>query len=110
MLVVVVEIALLPLALHLALVALIFSVFNVAILYHADTRRDARARWRQRASHTQRTVSDHLTPRTDTPALSTWAGFLLMCLGMFMAILDIQVVATSLPTIQQALAISAGRR
>ena len=29
-----------------------------------------------------------------------------MCLGMFMAILDIQVVATSLPTIQDALEIS----
>src|SRR5215469_6906498 len=42
----------------------------------------------------------------DRPALSTWAGFLLMCLGMFMAILDIQVVATSLPTIQRALEIS----
>ncbi len=40
------------------------------------------------------------------PDLSTWAGFLLMCLGMFMAILDIQVVATSLPTIQDALNIS----
>ena len=39
-------------------------------------------------------------------AAATWAGFLLMCLGMFMAILDIQVVATSLPTIQLALAIS----
>ena len=38
--------------------------------------------------------------------MATWAGFLLMCLGMFMAILDIQVVATSLPTIQHALAIS----
>ena len=37
---------------------------------------------------------------------ATWLGFLLMCLGMFMAILDIQVVATSLPTIQQALGIS----
>src|SRR5947199_8227422 len=36
----------------------------------------------------------------------TWLGFVLMCLGMFMAILDIQVVATSLPTIQNALAIS----
>ena len=36
----------------------------------------------------------------------TWLGFLLMCLGMFMAILDIQVVATSLPAIQDALAIS----
>ena len=36
----------------------------------------------------------------------TWLGFLLMCLGMFMAILDIQVVATSLPAIQEALGIS----
>jgi DHA2 family multidrug resistance protein len=38
--------------------------------------------------------------------LATWSGFVLMCLGMFMAILDIQVVATSLPTIQDAFAIS----
>src|SRR6202045_2528124 len=37
---------------------------------------------------------------------ATWLGFILMCLGMFMAILDIQVVATSLPAIQDALAIS----
>jgi MFS transporter, DHA2 family, multidrug resistance protein len=35
-----------------------------------------------------------------------WIGFGLMCLGMFMAILDVQVVATSLPAIQTALAIS----
>ena len=42
-----------------------------------------------------------------TATLRTWAGFLLMCLGMFMAILDIQIVATSLPTIQQALGIGA---
>ena len=40
------------------------------------------------------------------PDASVWAGFLLMCLGMFMAILDIQVVATSLPAIQDALGIS----
>jgi DHA2 family multidrug resistance protein len=42
----------------------------------------------------------------DAPPFEIWAGFLLMCLGMFMAILDIQVVATSLPTIQRALNIS----
>jgi DHA2 family multidrug resistance protein len=36
-------------------------------------------------------------------SLGTWLGFSLMGLGMFMAILDIQVVATSLPTIQRAL-------
>jgi DHA2 family multidrug resistance protein len=40
------------------------------------------------------------------PDTTTWTGFLLMCLGMFMAILDIQVVATSLPTIQDALGIT----
>jgi len=34
-----------------------------------------------------------------------WAGFLAMCLGMFMAILDIQIVASSLPDIQSALGI-----
>lgn len=45
-------------------------------------------------------------PRTDEPAVATWVGFLLMCLGMFMAILDVQVVATALPTIQHALDIS----
>ena len=39
-------------------------------------------------------------------SLKTWLGFILMCLGMFMAILDIQVVATSLPAIQEALGIS----
>src|SRR3982074_1856011 len=37
---------------------------------------------------------------------ATWLAFALMCLGMFMAILDLQVVATSLPTSQDALAIS----
>jgi DHA2 family multidrug resistance protein len=44
--------------------------------------------------------------RTTQARVATWFGFTLMCVGMFMAILDIQVVATSLPTIQSALAIS----
>ncbi|MDP1839723.1 MAG: DHA2 family efflux MFS transporter permease subunit [Reyranella sp.] len=35
--------------------------------------------------------------------LRTWLGFGAMALGMFMAILDIQVVVTSLPNIQEAL-------
>src|SRR5882757_5834195 len=35
-----------------------------------------------------------------------WLGFAAMCVGMFMAILDVQIVATSLPTIQQALGIA----
>jgi MFS transporter, DHA2 family, multidrug resistance protein len=37
---------------------------------------------------------------------AVWMGFAVMCMGMFMAILDIQVVATSLPTIQSALHIA----
>src|ERR1700704_1885756 len=44
--------------------------------------------------------------RVAKPNTATWLGFVLMCVGMFMAILDIQVVATSLPAIQDALAIS----
>ena len=48
---------------------------------------------------------DHI-PDPGEASVRTWLGFLLMCLGMFMAILDIQVVATSLPAIQHALAIS----
>lgn len=39
----------------------------------------------------------------------TWAGFSAMCTGMFMAILDIQIVATSLPAIRDALEISPDR-
>jgi DHA2 family multidrug resistance protein len=43
----------------------------------------------------------------DRVAPSTWLGFLAMCLGMFMAILDIQIVASSLPEIQAAVGIPA---
>jgi DHA2 family multidrug resistance protein len=38
-----------------------------------------------------------------TQAVGVWIGFTTMCVGMFMAILDVQVVATSLPAIQGAL-------
>src|SRR5579862_1942469 len=44
------------------------------------------------------------TDRDRVPA-AAWAGFAMMFIGMFMAILDVQVVATSLPTIQDALEI-----
>jgi MFS transporter, DHA2 family, multidrug resistance protein len=36
---------------------------------------------------------------------AVWVGYLAMCAGMFMAILDIQIVASSLPEIQAGLAI-----
>src|SRR5689334_4845228 len=38
-----------------------------------------------------------------------WVGFIVMCAGMFMAILDIQIVASSLPDIQAALVIPLDR-
>ncbi len=44
--------------------------------------------------------------RADSVTSAIWTGFAMMCVGMFMAILDVQVVATSLPTIQQALGIA----
>src|ERR1700722_13180199 len=53
----------------------------------------------------RKTITMMRTELAFTPT-RTWVGFGLMCLGMFMAILDIQVVATALPTIQNALAIS----
>src|SRR5437588_10624288 len=36
-------------------------------------------------------------------SVRNWIGFVAMCVGMFMAILDIQVVVSSLTTIQSAL-------
>jgi DHA2 family multidrug resistance protein len=50
-------------------------------------------------------MSEAVAPPIEATA-KTWLGFILMCLGMFMAILDIQVVATSLPAIQEAMEIS----
>jgi len=38
-----------------------------------------------------------------TSVTRTWIGYVAMCIGMFMAILDIQVVASSLTNIQHAL-------
>jgi len=55
-----------------------------------------------------------MMPTSDPPlglraSLLVWIGFVAMCAGMFMAILDVQVVATSLPTIQSALEINPDR-
>ncbi len=45
--------------------------------------------------------------RAEAVPIRIWLGFGAMCLGMFMAILDIQVVATSLPDIRAALDVGA---
>ncbi|MCB8822506.1 DHA2 family efflux MFS transporter permease subunit [Microvirga rosea] len=47
--------------------------------------------------------------RSDDASPIAWLGFAAMALGMFMAILDIQIVATSLPAISSALEISPDR-
>lgn len=51
-------------------------------------------------------VAEHRASRL---TIGIWIGFAMMCVGMFMAILDVQVVATSLPTIQRALNIPQDR-
>ena len=52
-------------------------------------------------------LSAHSPAAASAPVpAAIWGGFGTMCLGMFMAILDVQVVATSIPTIQQALDVS----
>jgi len=43
--------------------------------------------------------------RIELPIVPRWLGFIALCLGMAMAILDIQVVVTSLPVIEKALGI-----
>ncbi len=45
----------------------------------------------------------------DQTAGKTWIGFVAMSMGMFMAVLDIQIVASSLPDIQTALQIPLDR-
>ena len=55
---------------------------------------------------TANAIADPSPPATvpdDPVALRTWFGFAAMCIGLFMAILDIQIVATSLPAIQASL-------
>jgi DHA2 family multidrug resistance protein len=58
--------------------------------------------------NTDGSVTGALSPPERVP-VRIWLGFGAMCLGMFMAILDIQVVATSLPDIRAALDVGADR-
>jgi DHA2 family multidrug resistance protein len=49
------------------------------------------------------------TPVSAVVGVKTWVGFIAMAIGMFMAILDIQIVASSLPDIQAGLGIPLDR-
>ncbi len=46
---------------------------------------------------------DHITHREQTVSIEQWIGFFAMVFGIFMAILDIQIVASSLEQIQAGL-------
>ena len=57
-------------------------------------------------------MNDSLAPAAATPISAPpriWVAFAIMCLGMFMAILDIQIVTTSLPSIRAALDLTPDR-
>ena len=47
------------------------------------------------------------TPPSDHVPLRTWIAFIVMAFGMFMAILDIQIVASALTDIQAGISASA---
>ncbi|WP_373505141.1 DHA2 family efflux MFS transporter permease subunit [Aestuariivirga sp.] len=53
-------------------------------------------------------MSDIALPRNQS-AVTRWLGFAALCAGMFMAVLDIQIVITSLTVIEEALGIGADR-
>lgn len=48
-------------------------------------------------------------PTTGDSGIARWLGFAALCAGMFMAVLDIQIVVTSLAVIEKALAIGTER-
>ncbi|WP_307236278.1 DHA2 family efflux MFS transporter permease subunit [Pararhizobium capsulatum] len=90
------EIAVLPLCFGMPLYAMLFSIANAIILTIRIKAENIALAGSRRANAID---TDPIQAR---PHL-VWTGFIAMCLGMFMAILDVQVVATSLPTIQSAL-------
>ena len=52
-------------------------------------------------------MSDALVgPTTETPPLAIWIGFIAMVVGQFMAVLDIQIVASALGSIQAGISAS----
>jgi DHA2 family multidrug resistance protein len=60
----------------------------------------------QHAPDDQRPEIDPIDQPQARYTAKLWLGFAALCLGMFMAVLDIQIVATSLPDIQSGLGIA----
>lgn len=50
-------------------------------------------------------IADSANQAPGRVSIAVWLGFAAMCLGMFMGVLDVQIVATSLPRLQEALSI-----
>ncbi len=106
--VVVCEIALLPLMFGLVWYAAAVLGIECRCTGGSHSRGECSARTRGHArSSGGRAMTVAAVPDETRVPVATWLGFAAMCLGMFMAVLDIQVVATSLPTIRSALDISA---
>lgn len=51
-------------------------------------------------------VTQELSQTAASPSLRAWVGFLAQCVALFMAVLDIQIVASSLPDIQMGLGLA----
>ena len=105
--IVVAEIFVLPMVFGLYAYAIAFSLLNAVVL-GIRIRAENQALQIAPASRPYE-LSRQMVLGTATaqpaPPIAAWIGFSAMCIGMFMAILDIQIVATSLPSIQEALAI-----
>jgi len=102
--VVVGEIASLPLAFGEIRVAVVFSILNAGMLAWRISAEEKALL----ARRSLLTGADLKAPRGPQATVSPhiWVGFLAMCVGMFMAILDIQIVASSLTNRGNALKIA----
>src|SRR6185437_2775 len=67
------------------------------------------ASWTRKFKSCPLEPATHPPSRLMAPTVRVWIGFAAMCLGMTMAILDIQIVASSFTTIQTSLHVAADR-
>ena len=65
--------------------------------------------WRDGLVHSARPMTDVAANHYNMSETRRWLGFAGLCIAMFMAILDIQIIVTSLTVIEEALDIGADR-
>ena len=96
------EILVLPLAFGLVTFAVVFTLLNAVMLWVRIREEDAALRRGPASGARGPMTAQTISP---APSLGTWVAFCGLCVGMFMAVLDVQVVAASLPEIRTALGI-----